>query len=137
MLNAKSVLVNARKFFVHQIFRNAVIVIQGGLRSPANVECRPGVRLAPLHDFDKLIPISHVLEFDKLKRCARHYEAVVIVALNVVERAVKFGEITFGGMRRLISARVNKINFNLQRSIAQQSKQLRFGDGLNRHEVED
>ena len=98
---------------------------------------RPDIREAPIHNLGQLAPISNFLELEQLDGRTGDDEAVVFFIANIVESAVKLREIILRSMRRNVGFCVNEIDFDLQRRISEQTKQLRFGDVFDRHEIQN
>ena len=46
------------------VFGNAVVIVDAGLRAPADMERGVHVRSRPRHDAGELIPIVHVFEIE-------------------------------------------------------------------------
>ncbi|MPM17624.1 hypothetical protein SDC9_64021 [bioreactor metagenome] len=76
-----------------RIFFDPIMVIQTGLRAPADMHGGGNVRFAPLHDPRKLFPIIDFLKREVLYRRAGNDHAVKEPALYLGKRLVVFLEI--------------------------------------------
>ena len=86
----------AKDLLVKLVLIDAVVVIKAGLCAPANMQSAMDVGLAPLHYFDKLVPILDLLEGHMLNGCAGNDEAIVVVVLYVVKDLVEGQEVLLG-----------------------------------------
>ena len=76
---------------------DAVMIVQAGLRSPADVERRVYVSLGPLHDLAELIPVLHFLELEMLYRSSRYDHAVIVIALDLIKSLIERKHVLFSG----------------------------------------
>ena len=130
-----------RKYTEH-LFRNAVffdsvMVIKPRLRAPTNVESAVYVRFAPFHNFAKFLPIVHFFKRHMFDGRARNDHSVEITVFYVLERFIKGQQMLLRDVFRLMGGRVNKLHFNLQRSVSQKSGKLRLRFDFLRHQVEN
>ena len=95
------------------------------------------MRLAPLHDFRDLIPVGDLLEWHHLDRRARDDHAIVLLVADFGERAVELRQVLLRRVARRVRLRVDEVDLDLQRRIAEQAQELRLRDVLDRHEVQD
>ena len=113
------------------------MVVKSCLRAPADMERRIDVFLAPLHDLRDFVPIRDILELHVFDRRTRDDHAVVFFMADIVKRAVERRQIILRRMRRDIRARINEVNLDLQRRIAEQTQKLRLRNRLDRHQVQN
>ena len=112
-------------------------MVQAGLRSPADVQVGVDVGLGPIHDALQFRPVIHLLERQVLHRRAGDDQAVELLAFDLPERLVMVEQVLFRGVLRLVGGGVEQCDLHLQRGIAQQAQELRFGLDLGGHQVKD
>ena len=81
--------VNSGQLFLPLIFRNSVMIIQARLCSPADMQSRMHMGLAPLHDGCQLIPVVHLLEFHVLHRRSGDDHAIEFPAADFIKGNIK------------------------------------------------
>ena len=121
VLDAEVMLVDAEDLLWHLVLRDAVVVVEAGLRAPADVERRVDMRLAPLHDLRDLIPVGDFLEWHHLNGRARDDHAIVLLVADFCERAVELRQVFLRGMARRVRLGVDEVHLDLQRRIAEQA----------------
>ena len=121
----------------HRIFRNPIMIVQAGLRPPADMKGRINMSLAPLHDFGHFIPVSHFFKRHIFHRSPGDNHTIVFLVAHLIKRSIKLRQIIHRRMARRIGFRINKIHFDLKRAVSQQAQQLRFRDILDRHQVQN
>ena len=112
---------------------NTVIMVESGLRSPADMQGGIDVVLAPLHNLAQLIPIIDFLKGQKLHRCASNNHSIVAFALHLIEGLIKGIQMGLGRVLRNMSGGLKKLDIYLQGAVAQQAQQLGFCFYLSRH----
>ena len=112
------------------------MVVDAGLRAPADVEGGVHVRGGPVHDARELVPIIHVLKVEQLNRRSGDDHAVEALVLDLVEGGVERVEVLLGHVLRLVAGRLQQAHLDLQRGVRQFAHDLRLGDDLRGHEVE-
>jgi hypothetical protein len=80
---------DSEHFFCKRVFGDAIVVIECGLRAPADMEGGIDVCFAPFHDFAKLFPVVDRFKIKMLDRRACYYHAVVFLMLDLVEGRVE------------------------------------------------
>ena len=69
--------------------RNPVVIVQTGLRTPADVEGGMDMLFRPFHDLTQFIPVLHIGERHLLHRCASDDHTVEVVVSDLVKGLVK------------------------------------------------
>ena len=115
----------------------AVVVIKRRLRAPAYKHCAGDVFVREIKDFLKFRPIFDVGERQGFDGRARNYHTVELHFFNFVKVFVKLVEISFASMACLVRRRFDKRDVHLQRRITKQPQQLRFGNFLCGHKVQN
>ena len=128
---------NAEHLFFQRILGNAVVVIQPGLRAPADMEGGIHVCFAPFHNFAELFPIIHLFKGEMLHRRAGNNHAVKFFLAYIVKDLVKFEHMLSRGVFRFMRSRLQQLYLHLKRRVAQQAQQLCFGFNFGRHQVEN
>jgi hypothetical protein len=95
------------------------------------------VGACPVHQLDELGPVVDVLERQLLDRRAGDDEAVEALVAHLAERRVVLEQVLRRGVLRLVRLHVQELDLDLQGGVAEQAQQLRLGDHLRRHQVED
>ena len=137
VLDAKVMLVDTEDLLSRILLVDAVVVVEARLRTPADMERRIAVLLAPLHDLGDLFPVGDLLEGHLLDGRTRDDEAIILLVAHLGERAVEFRKIVLRRMLRHIRLRIDEVDLDLQRRIAQKTQKLRLRHRLVRHEVQD
>ena len=109
------------------------MVKKPGLRSPANMKSAVHMALAPLHYVAEFMPVHHTLERHLLDRRARDNHAVKKIIFNAVEIFIKRKHMFKRSVFRNPSAHRQKLYLDLQRRVAQKTRQLRFRGNLRGH----
>ena len=94
------------------------------------------VRLAPFHDCAQFLPIGDLLKRQLFHRCAGDDHAVVAAVFDLVKGLVELYQVLRRGVCRLIAGRIQEVDLDLQRRIAQQPEKLGFGNDLGWHQIE-
>ena len=115
----------------------AVVVVQGGLRAPADVQGGVNVAFAPLHDLAQLVPVADLLELQVLDRRTGDDHPVEVLLLDVVEHFIELEQVLGGGVFGGVGGGLQQLHINLQGCIAEHPQQLALGVNLFGHEVED
>src|SRR4051812_46291040 len=84
-----SMAVDAERLLWERILRHAVEMMNGGLRTPADVEARMHVGERPAEHLAQLVPVGHLLKRNGLDRRARHDEAIELLRADVLEVAIE------------------------------------------------
>ena len=113
------------------------MMVQAGLRAPANVQCRVYVRGRPVHYLAEFGPVVDLLERHLLHWRARDNQAVVVDVADVVERAVERLQVAGTHVRGLVRLGTQQIHLHLHRRVGELAHDLRLGGDLGGHEVED
>ena len=127
---------HAEQLVLQLVLGDAVMVVDAGLRAPADVEGGVHVRGGPVHDARELVPIIHVLKVEQLNRRSGDDHAVEALVLDLVEGGVERVEVLLGHVLRLVAGRLQQAHLDLQRGVRQFAHDLRLGDDLRGHEVE-
>ena len=135
MLNTQSMTKHPRNLILENVFGYTVVVIKSSLRAPTYVEGRIDIDAAPIHDLGELMPIRNVFEVKQFDGRPGDYESVILLSTNVLEGAVELRQVVLRSVGWGIGLCIYEVDLDLQRSIAEQTKQLRFGDVLDGHEV--
>ena len=98
MLHADPVLVDTEDLFIHPVFRDAIMIVQPRLCSPADVKGGVGMFAAPLHDFCYLVPVRDALELHLLDGRPRNDEPVVFFMPHLGECTVELRKIVARGV---------------------------------------
>ena len=128
-------LVNAEQLFAEQALAHAVIMIQRGLRAPADKDRAGNVFPCEFEYFLEFGPVFHLLEIDGFHGCARNDHAVEFPPLYLAERFVKAVEVFERGVFSRVRFRTDERNVDLQRRIGQKPHELRFRNDLGRHQI--
>ena len=112
------------------------MVVDARLRAPADVQRGVHVRGGPCHDLRKLVPVVHVLEVQQLDGRAGDDHAVEMLVLDLVERGVERFQMLRGHVFGLVAGRLQQAHLYLERRVGQLAHDLRLGDDLRGHEVE-
>ena len=90
ILSAYMMLIYTKNFWCHIILRNTIMVVKACQRSPADMEGRENISLAPLHNFSNLLPVCHILIFQLLHRCTSDNKAIIFLMTNIGKGYIKF-----------------------------------------------
>ena len=124
---------DVRELFGQQDLSNAEVMVEPGLRRPADVQGAVDVGLAPVHEFDELGPVVDRLKVHALDRSARDDHAVELLIADVCEGLVEALKMALGGVAAHVRAHVNE----LQRRVAQKARKLRLGRDLVGHQIDE
>ena len=113
------------------------MVVQGGLRAPADVQGGVDVAFAPLHDLAQLVPVADLLELQVLDRRTGDDHPVEVLLLDVVEHFIELEQVLGGGVFGGVGGGLQQLHINLQGCIAEHPQQLALGVDLFGHKVED
>ena len=131
-----AVAVHAGQLLLHHVLRHAPVVIQPRLRAPADMERGRDVRFRPLEDGAQLVPVFHVLKRHPLHRRAGDDHAVIRLAAHLIERLVEREHVLLGRVFRDVGLHHQQLHLHLNRRVAQQARQLRFGGDFGGHQVQ-
>ena len=127
---------DAEELLLQRVFFDAVVVVERGLRRPADVERAGDVGLAPGKDLAQLLPVFHLLKLELLHRRARDDQAVEVLLAHLVKRLVEGEHVLLGRVFGDVALHHQQLQLDLQRRVAQQARQLRLRRDLGGHEVE-
>ena len=127
---------NTAHFVRKLILWDTVMVIKTGLRAPADMERGRNVRFRPLEDGAQLVPVFHVLKRHPLHRRAGNDHAVIRLAAHLIERLVEREHVLLGRVFRDVGFHHQQLQLHLNRRVAQQARQLRFGGDFGGHQVQ-
>lgn len=119
------------------IFLDAVAVEEAGLRGPADVHRGKDVVRGPVHDGGQLFPVADFRKLHLLHRRAGDDQAVEVLLAHLVKGFVERLQVLQGRVARKVRGRAQEGDLHLQGRVADDAQQLRFGDDLCGHEVED
>ena len=80
---------HAEQLVLQLVLGDAVMVVDAGLRAPADVEGAVHMSLAPFHYFAEFFPVFHFFEGKKFYRSAGYNETVEVAVLYFIESLVK------------------------------------------------
>ena len=112
---------HAEEFLRQGVLFDAVVIIQPGLRPPADVEGGIDMGLAPLHDPADLRPVFHLLKGHGLHRRAGNNHAVKLSVLHLIEHLIELEKMLAGGVFGLVAGGVDEFQLHLQGRIPQQT----------------
>ena len=95
------------------VLLNTVMMVQAGLRAPANVQRRVHMRGGPVHDLAELGPVVDLFERHLLHRRACDDQAVVVNVADVVERAVERLQVAGAHVRGLVRFGAQQVHLHL------------------------
>ena len=127
---------DARGLLGQRVLLDAAMVVEPGLRAPADMQGRMDVRGRPIHDARELVPVIDLLELKLLDRGPGDDQAVVVVELDLAEGAVERLEMGGGDVLRLMAAGTQQLDLNLERRVGELAHDLRLGGELGGHEVQ-
>ena len=128
---------DAEHLLRQRVLRYAVMVIQSGLCRPADEERTGDVGLCPFEDFRDFVPVTHLLVIKLFDRSPCDDHAVELLCLEDFEILVEQHHVFDGRILRCVAFKAHEHDFELQRSIGEQSQQVGLCGNLQRHEVED
>ena len=111
------VLEDAGHLFGQLVLRDAVVVIQTGLCTPADMQRGVNVGFGPVHDLDQLRPVFNLLKRERLYRCAGDDETVVFLIPDVIKRLVEGEQMIFGRVFGVVALGLDQIDFDLDRGV--------------------
>jgi hypothetical protein len=65
----QGMLVHTGELLRQTVLLNAIVVVQAGLCTPADMEGAVNMALTPLHDFAQFVPVFHLFKFQQFHRC--------------------------------------------------------------------
>ena len=130
------VLEHSEQLLRQLVLGNAVVVVDASLRTPADMQRGVHIRSGPRHDLRKLVPVVHVLEVQQLHGRAGDDHAIEVLAFDLVERGVERFQMLLGHVFGLMAGRLQQAHLYLERRVGQLAHDLRLGDDLRGHEVE-
>ena len=86
---------NPEYLLLKRVFRNSVVVIQTGLRSPTDEESGIDVGVSPVHNHGQFIPIVNLFKLHLFHRSPGDDQSVKLLSLDVVKSVVKFDQVFF------------------------------------------
>ena len=113
------------------------MIVESGLRTPADVQGGINVGQRPLHDFAEFIPVVHLFKRHLFHRRAGDDQTVKPLAADFVKGFIEFEQVLAGGVFGNVTAHLQQFNIALDGRVAEQAQQLGFGLNLFRHQVED
>ena len=129
--------IDTGELFREQALLDAIMIVEPGLRAPADVEGREDMGLGPLHDFRKLRPVLHLLERKLLDRRTGDNQTVEVLLLHLIQGHIEFIEMRGVGMLRLVGRHGHKGDLCLNREVRQYTKDIKLRILLQRHQVQD
>ena len=128
---------DAKLLLLERILGDAIIIVESGLGSPADVERALHVGLCPVEDGLHLVPVGDVLEGELLYGGARDNHTVELLRLQHLEVLIEHHHVLYGRILRGVAFQLHKRDVKLQGRIRQQSYEVGFGRNLQRHQVQD
>ena len=90
--------INTEELFRQLFFVDAIMVIKTSLGSPANMESRVDMGLAPLHNGTQLLPVVHILKFQMFHRRSSDDHTVKLTILQFIKGFVKRQQMLLGSV---------------------------------------
>lgn len=126
---------DTKEFFRKGILRDLIMIVEGGLRAPADVQGGVDVRLAPLHNVAELIPVVHLMEIQIFHGSSGDDHAVKILRAHLGEGRIKGVQMAAVGVMTHITGGSQQLDLNLERCVGELTQELRFGHNFCRHQV--
>ena len=102
------VVVDPEHFLVEGILGDAVMVVEPGLGTPADVEGREDVRRTPIEDFLELLPVVHRFERKIFHRGSGNDQTIELFVLDLVEGGVKSLQVVRGCIPGFVGSHVQE-----------------------------
>ena len=118
------------------MFGYAMMVVEGGLCSPANIECGDDVARSPVHDVAELWPIAHLLKGKMLQRSACNDESVPVLLLDLLKIGIIGLHVLLRGSLISLPTDFERHKHDVYACSAQHAHDVALGDLLLGHEVE-
>ena len=117
---------NAAHLFGKFIFWNAVVVIQTGLRTPADMQGGMDMGFGPFHDLTQFIPVVHIFKVHQFDGGAGDNEAVILFVANFIKGAVKGEQVVFRCVGGFVGFGLDEVDFNLQGGVGKAARKSAF-----------
>ena len=128
--------IDPKGFLGQCVLGNVVEMMEGRLRSPADIERRLDIGLSPVINFLQLVPIGHVFELKQLDGRTRDDQTVEFFLSHLFPVPIESDHVIVGRVFRGVLGDLDQAQLHLQRRCADETGKLRFGPDLVRHQVE-
>ena len=125
---------DAQLLFGQLMILYAVVMVDAGLRAPADVESAEHMLFCPVEDLAKLGPKAHFLEALRLDGGAGDDHAVVVLVADLVERDVEIAHVLHLVIEG-IAIGAQKLDVHLQRRVGEFAQDERLGFDFGGHQV--
>lgn len=128
---------HAEHLLGQRILVNPVVVIESGLRTPANVQSAGYVCSAPVHYLAQLVPIVNLAKRHLLNGRACNDQTVISLVLDIVENLIERAEMLGRSVFRVMALDHKELGRDLKRGVGERTEELSLSCDLIGHEVED
>ena len=111
------VLENTGHFLGQHVLRNTVVIIQTGLRPPADVQRGMNVRFSPVHDLGQFLPVFDFLKRHGLYRRTGDDKTVIFLVADIVERLVEGEKMILRRIFGMVRFGLDQIDLDLDRRV--------------------
>ena len=127
---------DAKHFGWKHGFVYTIVMIKRSLGAPT--QCHGGVTVVfgPIEISFNFFPVIHLFEGNGLHRSAGHQKGIVIIILDIIELQIGSIQIRVISVGSFTGDYAAKINFNLQRGVAQKTQKLDFRGLFQGHQIE-
>ena len=125
------------QFLGKKIFFHSEMIVQTGLRTPADMEGGEYMCFGPFHDLTEFLPIVNLLEGKVFHGSTGDDHTVIFILFQFIKRIVEPVQMVRRCVQRDMAVHFHKSDVNLKRCVGQCTEKLQFCILFDGHQIQD